>query len=125
MLLVMGKTGTRFSVRLEASLLSMRAGRFLVVSPPNDGSKLTHQTGPRAIGHISTKRLTPFGGFLFAGRVGGHGVVVGVEGLWRYVGAGEVFEELADAATAQQRVEAAVDVIAETDGETLRHLNAV
>ena len=50
---VRGTTCTRFKYLLAASLLRMIAGRCLRISPPTDGSKLTHQTSPRSIADIT------------------------------------------------------------------------
>src|SRR3990172_2923042 len=57
---VMGTTCTRFKYLFAASLLMMTAGRFLRISPPTEGSKLTHQTSARLIGYISNGGFSPF-----------------------------------------------------------------
>src|SRR3990172_926584 len=69
---VMGTTCTRFKYLFAASLLMMTAGRFLRISPPSDGSKFTHQTSPRLIGHISNGRLRPLERLGLAGFVLAH-----------------------------------------------------
>src|SRR5712691_13413398 len=56
---VNGTTCTRFKYLLAASLLRMIAGRCLRISPPTDGSKLTHQTSPRSIAAITDSGFRP------------------------------------------------------------------
>src|ERR1019366_9256749 len=58
----MGTTCTRFRYRLEASLLTITAGRVFCISPPRDGSKSTHQTSPRnmrLVPSVSDQSLRP------------------------------------------------------------------
>jgi hypothetical protein len=54
----------RFKYLLDASLLTITAGRVFRISPPSEGSKSTHHTSPRGIrpirGGISHYALGPF-----------------------------------------------------------------
>src|SRR5437764_6101663 len=68
-LVVSGTTWTRFRCLLAASLLTITAGRSLRTSPPTAGSKFTHQTSARFIGHVPDGALGPLQGFGFAGLV--------------------------------------------------------
>src|SRR5262252_1368535 len=108
-LLVNGTTCTRFKYLLAASLLRMTAGRCLRISPPTDGSKLTHQTSPRSIADITDGgfcpgkclRLTPF--------VLGHVLICCFKLLREEVGTHQFFDKAADAPTANDSMESLVD----------------
>src|SRR5437764_12890821 len=78
-LVVSGTTCTRLRCLLAASLLTMTAGRSLRTSPPTAGSKLTHQTSARFIGHISHDGFGPREGLRFARLVRGHLPVSGLQ----------------------------------------------
>src|SRR4051812_25521761 len=104
-LVVRGTTCTRFRCLLDASLLMMTAGRSLRTSPPTAGSKLTHQTSPRFIGHIPDGGLGPVQGLALAGLVLGHLPVGDVEVLADHVRPDQGLDELADAPPPDDGVE--------------------
>ena len=60
-------------------MLTMTAGRRFLISPPSEGSKLTHHISPRFIGDIPHRRLGPLGAVGLAGLVQCHLPVRGRE----------------------------------------------
>src|SRR5690242_18651194 len=99
----------------------MTAGRSLRTSPPTAGSKLTHQTSPRFIGHVSYGGLGPFQRFRLARLVLGHLPVRNLQVLADDVGPDEGLNELADAPPADDGVQSLVDALVNGDGELLLH----
>src|SRR5438552_946797 len=120
-LVVSGTTCTRFRCLLEASLLTMTAGRSLRTSPPTAGSKLTHQTSPRFIGHVSCGGLGPFQRFRLARFVLGHLLVRNLEVLTDDIRPDEGLDKLANASPADDGVQPVVDALVNGDGELLLH----
>src|ERR1035441_9353383 len=116
MLLVIGTTWTRFRLRLEASLLTITAGRVFWISPPGEGSKSTHQTSPRSIWpvpcHIADDTFRPLLGVALAFLVSRHFEVCSFDVLRYDVWPGEFLKELADSPASDGTVEALVDFLA-------------
>src|SRR5207253_7075230 len=101
---VSGTTWTRLRCLLAASLLTMTAGRSLRTSPPTAGSKLTHQTLPRFIGHVPHGGLGPFQRLGLACLLLGHLLVRAFEVRANDIGAHQRLDELADAPPADDGV---------------------
>ena len=64
---------------ISSSLLTSAAGCVLRISPPTAGSKATHRTPPRFIGHVTDQSLGPCQGFGLPGFVGRHLAVCGLQ----------------------------------------------
>src|SRR5262249_389074 len=122
-LVVSGTTWTLLRCLLEASLLTMAAGRSLRTSPPTAGSKLTHHTSPRFIGHVSYGGLCPFQRFRLARFVLGHLPVRNLEVFPDDVGPDEGLDKLANAPPADDGVQPVVHAFVNGDGELLLHGN--
>src|SRR5437764_15424156 len=103
-LVVSGTTWTRFRCLLAASLLTMTAGRSLRTSPPTAGSKWTHQTSARFIGHVSNGGLGPVQRLPFAPFLPGHLLVSSLQVLSDDVGPYERLDEAANAASTIDQV---------------------
>ncbi|HEV2687067.1 MAG TPA: O-acetyl-ADP-ribose deacetylase [Bryobacteraceae bacterium] len=106
-------------LRLDASLLTMTAGRVFAISPPSDGSKSTHQTSPRSTGmlarNVSDSRFGPFQRLLFPRMVGCHLAVGSLDILWQDVGTSKPFDKLTDPAPPDCPVKALVNGFAYGD----------
>src|SRR4051794_22793301 len=120
-LLVKGTTWTRFRNWLDASLLTMTAGRCFWISPPTDGSKLTHQTSPRFIRHVPEGDFRPLVSLRLAGFVRCHFPVGGCQILRSDVGTDQGLDELADLLPPDHAVETVIDLLVNGDGELLVH----
>src|SRR5215210_1363304 len=115
----MGTTWTRFRNWLDASLLTMTAGRRLRISPPSDGSKLTHQTSPRLIRHVPDGRLGPRMSFGFPLLLPGHVPVSSQQVLPDDVRPDQCLDELADPLPSHDPMETLIDIIVHGEGELL------
>src|SRR5438132_455192 len=115
-LVVSGTTCTRLRCLLEASLLTMTAGRSLRTSPPTAGSKLTHQTSARFIGQISDGCFGPLQRLCFACFLPGHRFVSDLQIFTNDVGADEGLDELADAPPTDDGAQPVVDALVNSDG---------
>src|ERR1700683_4282589 len=122
----MGTTWTRFRLRLDASLLTITAGRVFWISPPSEGSKSTHQTSPRSIGpvpcYIADDAFRPFVGGSLAFLVACHFAVGRPNVLRHHMRAGELLDELADPPAADDIMEALVDFVADHYCEFAVHI---
>src|SRR4030042_7141904 len=94
-LLVRGTTWTRLRNLFDASLLTITAGRFFLISPPTEGSKLTHQTSPLFMRYVLESCLGPIQGFCFSLFVLCHLGVCQFEILTNYVRANQCFNKFA------------------------------
>jgi hypothetical protein len=117
----------RFKFRLEASLLTMTAGRVFWISPPSEGSKSTHQTSARSIGlisgQISDYSLGPFQGFAFPEVIRGHVPVGGFDVQRHDMGTSKLLDELTDTTATDNAVEAFVNCLTDSNvnGELASH----
>src|SRR3990172_12677348 len=92
---------------LDASLLTMTAGRVFLTSEPIAGSKSTHQTSPRFI-DAPDQALRPGTRLVLARCIPCRLAILGRKILLRDMRAGEIFDELADAAASYDPVQAFV-----------------
>lgn len=116
---------------MARSLLITTAGRVFRISPPTDGSKVTSQASPRRgdgsavtpgfVCHVGQQAVGPDFGFGLARFVGRYRGESGGEVLADDMRAGEVVQEAADAAAADDGVQAVLDLSVHGDGEFLRH----
>jgi hypothetical protein len=112
-------------------LLTTTAGRVFWISPPTEGSKATSQTSRRRgegavvtlrfVCHVSQQGVAPGGSFCHTGFIGGHRGVSGGQILADDVGLSEAVQKAADAATADDAVQAVVDLGIDGDRRFLRH----
>jgi hypothetical protein len=78
-------------------------GAGLWISPPDGGSKSTHQTSPRSMGvwqGIASHAFGPLQSIPFGRLAGGHFAVRCLKILWHNMRAGQAFDKLADATLA-------------------------
>src|SRR5262249_52292218 len=106
---------------LEASLLTMTAGRSLPTSPPTAGSKLTRQTSPRFIGDVSQGGLGPFHRLCRARFVLSHLLVRDLQILGDDMGPNEGLDKLANPSRTDHAVQALVDTLVDGNGQFLLH----
>src|SRR5829696_4432467 len=117
----MGTTWTRFRNWLDASLLTMTAGRRLRISPPSDGSKLTHQASPRLIRHVPDGRLGPCMSFGFPLLLPSHVPIDSHQVLPEDVRPDQRLDELADPLPSHDPMETLIDLFVHGDSELLVH----
>src|SRR5262252_5299778 len=120
-LLVNGTTCTRFKYLLAASLLRMTAGRCLRISPPTDGSKLTHQTSPRVIADITDGGFCPGECFGFTRFVLRHLLIGRFQLVGQEVRADEILNKATDTATTDNFMESVVHGLAAGDRKPFLH----
>src|SRR3989304_5898750 len=111
----------RLRYLFAASLLTMMAGRFLRISPPTEGSKLTHQTSPLFMGAVPEGCLGPFQRFLLAGLILRHLLVSRLELGSDNMRAHEFLDKLADLSRSDDLMEAFVDLLFDGDRQLLLH----
>src|SRR3989304_9484767 len=99
-LLVRGTTWTRLRNLFDASLLMMTAGRFFLISPPMEGSKLIHQTSRRFMGYVLEGDLSPLYGLFLPLFVPCHLSVSRFQIRAYYMGAHQFFNQFTDFAGA-------------------------
>src|SRR5665647_167836 len=99
----------------------MMAGRFLRISPPIEGSKLTHQTSPRFMGAIPESSLRPFQCLRFPNLILSHHLVFGVQLRPNDVRSHQFLDELADLARPNHVVQALIDLFINRDRQFLLH----
>jgi hypothetical protein len=92
----------------------MTADRCFRTSRPTAGSKFTHQTSPRCIGHVSHGGLGPRERLCFATFLLGHLPVSGMEILVHDVGADQRFNEPANASPANDSVQPVINALIQT-----------
>src|SRR5262245_5097227 len=120
-LLVNGTTCTRFKYLLAASLLRMTAGRCLRISPPTDGSKLTHQTSPRFIAHITDGGFGPGECVGFPRFVLCHLLIGRLQLMRQDVWADKLFDKTTDTPTANNSMEPVIHGLVEGDRKLFLH----
>src|SRR2546422_22781 len=120
-LLVNGTTCTRFKYLLAASLLRMTAGRCLRISPPTDGSKLTHQTSPRFIADITDCGFCPGKRFGFTRFILRHLLIGRFQLVRQDVWTDEFFDKATDTSTANDSMKAVVHGLVEGDRKLFLH----
>src|SRR4051794_15294490 len=120
-LLVSGTTCIRLRWRLDMSLLTITAGRLFWISPPRDGSKSTHHTSPRFIGHVSDQCLDPLEGLRLRSLVSSHLGVPSFHVLRNDVGSHQFLDELADPSGPDDAVQSVVDPLVHADRQLLLH----
>jgi hypothetical protein len=106
-----------FRCRLEASRLTITAGRVLRISPPMAGSQPTHQTSPRFIGHVASQVLGPLESLCLAPAIGGHGLVGRIELRIHDMRPRQRVDKTADAPGADLGVQALIDLFRDGDGK--------
>src|SRR6185503_17395662 len=99
----------------------MTAGRLFWISPPIDGSKLTHQTSPRFIRNVSKGGFHPLMSLALTGFVRRH-LSIGVgQVLGNDVRTNQAFDELADLLSANHAMKALIDIFVHGHCKLLVH----
>src|ERR1035437_1035024 len=120
----MGTTCTRFKYRLEASLLTITAGRVFCISPPRDGSKSTHQTSPRSmrlVSDVSDQSFRPSQRFPLPIPVRSHVAVRRLHVFRQDVWTRKLFQKLTDPPPADLAMQSFVNFIAHANRKFLAH----
>src|SRR3972149_713352 len=117
----MGTTWTRFRNWLEASLLTMTAGRVFLISPPTAGPKRTHHTSPRIILHLAESPFRPLQRLGFAAFLFGQFAVGRFELAANHVGPRQFFQEAADPPAPDRSMQTSINVLADGNGEFPLH----
>src|SRR5262245_51329358 len=99
----------------------MMAGRCLHISPPTDGSKLTHQTSPRSIVDIADNGVGPSVLLSLPRFVLFHLLIGCFQLLRQNVCTHQVFDKAADLSTTNDSQESVVDGFIESDGKLFLH----
>src|SRR3972149_10375015 len=111
----------RLRYLFAASVLTMMAGRFLRISPPMEGLKLTHQTSPLFMGAVPEGCFGPFQRFFLAGFILRHLLVSRLELRSDNVRAHEFLDKLADLARPDDLMETFVDLLFDGDRQLFLH----
>ena len=123
--LVMGTTCKRFKVRFAALLLTITAGRIFCISPPSDGSKLTHHTSPRSKlanwKRIVDQGFYPLGRFALPVPVEAHLPIGRLQAGLGYDRTRQLLDYLADRTASGRGLKAPIDLIADRDRDLMRH----
>src|ERR1035437_3039683 len=107
---VSGTTWTRLRNWSEASLLTMTAGRFYLISPPPAASKLPPQASPGFMRDVRDGGFSPLMSFCRASLVGRHFAIGRDEVPADDMRADEGFDEAADLVAPDNLVKTRVDL---------------
>ena len=94
----------------------MLAGHCLRVSPPTDGSKLTHQTAPRSIADIADSGFGPGERLSLPRFVLCHVLIGRFQLLGQDMWTHQIFDKAADLSTTNDSQESVVDGFVKGDG---------